>query len=155
MINKLTNLFYKSFLGAWYLEVLIFIDKLKGNKVKLTPGEISQIVREYSQLAEGVKTIKNRVNNLITARNKEEYDKVLREVEDLVLQAGYDKNHPKFKIINSLREKMDLSNKDIKNDTDYAKMIEKRIADYKELHQHIEKRKALREARKANNGRRN
>ena len=47
---------------------------------------------------------------------------------------------------------MDFSNQDIKNDTDYAKMLNKRVQDYNELHAHINKRNALREARKQKNG---
>jgi len=144
--------FYSSFLGRWYLEFLLLWDRLNTKRERLTPGEISQIIREYSLIGEGVKIMKRNINSTISAKNKEEYHKVLTEVSDLASKAENDPNSSKYKAIESLKSKMDFSNKDVKNDTEYAHMIDRRIKDYEDLHTHIAKRNALREARKQKNG---
>ena len=148
MKSWLVNLFYRSFLGGLYIELLLFLDRRNERRPHLTPGEVSQIIKEHSQITEGVNLIKRNVNSLVG--DTKDYHRVLVEAGDLTLKAT-DNNSSKAQVMNSLRSRMDFSNKDIKTDTDYARMLEKRMKDYDELHSHIEKRKALREARK-NNG---
>jgi hypothetical protein len=150
MKSWLTNLFYRSFLGGLYMEVLLFLDRRSDKQRRhLTPGEVSQIIREHSLLYEGVKVVKRNINSLVT--KEKNLNRVLTEAGDLTLQAT-DNTSSKAQVINSIRSSLDFSNKDIKNDTDYAKMLDKRIRDYDELHSHINKRNALREARKQKNG---
>lgn len=147
------NFFYRSIFGRIYLEFLLFWDNIKPRKrTQLTPGEVSQIIRQYSLLGEGVKTLKRNINSMMAVKSKEEYHKVLTETEDLALKAQLSDSDPKAKIVNELKSKMDFSTKDIKTDTDYAKMLNQRINDYQNLHAHIAKRNAIREARKQKNG---
>jgi hypothetical protein len=148
-VNKLINWFYTTWLGNLYFELLLWLDRRNEKKQLryLTPKEMAQIVRQYSLLGEGVKEVKSKVNTLIASRTKEEYDKVLKEIDDMVTLAEREANDPKAQFASFLKSNMDFSNSDIKNTTDRAKMINKRIDDMKELHKDIEKRRKLRLAR--------
>ena len=110
----------------------------------------SRIIKEYSLVGEGVKEIKQSVNRIVRSKTKEEYDLILKDIEDLAVLAERDPDSPQAKFAQLLRSKGSLAKvKDIENDTDRARMIEKRINDMKELQAHREKRNALRAARKA------
>lgn len=148
IFKKVYNVFY-----GLYLEYLIWQDNRSYKTKKITPKEIAQVIRQYSQTYEGVRVMKRNLREFLS-KDKTHNEKVLEFTEDLVGFGEKEKDHPQVRAINYLKSKMDLSNTDIKTDVDRAKMIEKRIADYKELHEHIAKRKALREARK-NNGKPN
>ncbi len=149
-INKLVNWFYTTWVGNLYFEFLLWRDRQndRASLRYLTPKEIQQIVRQYSILGEGVKEVKGKVNKLVESRTKDEYDKVLREIEDMVSLAERDTNDPKAQFTTFLRSKMDLTPTDIKNVTDRAKMVDRRIKDMKELQEHKVKRDKLRLARK-------
>lgn len=96
-MNKLVNWFYSTWLGGLYFELLLWLDRRNEKKQLryLTPKEMAQIVRQYSILGEGVKEIKSKVNTLIQSRNKEEYDKVLKEIDDMVVLAELKPDDPK------------------------------------------------------------
>jgi hypothetical protein len=151
--NKLVDLFYKSYLGGLYFEILLFVDRVTTKKKFYTPKELAQVVRESSQTIEGVRKIKKAINGAVTSRDsKVNTHEALLMVEDLATLAKRDPSSTQSQTIEFIKNNMDLSNSDIKSDTDKAKMVEKRIDDYKQLHEHIVKRNALREARKNQNG---
>lgn len=155
-LNKLINWFYTTRLGNLYFEFLLWRDRQndRASLRYLTPKEIQQIVRQYSILGEGVKEVKGKVNKLVESRTKEEYDKVLREIEDMVSLAERDTEDPKAQFVTFLKSRMDLTPSDIKSVTDRAKMVERRINDMKELQDHKVKRdliKSIRKAKKDNN----
>lgn len=149
--NKIFNWFYSTWFGDLYFRFLLWKDEQEQkNSIRyLTPKEMAQVIRQYSILGEGVKEMKIKVNSLICSKNKEEYDKVLKQIEDMVTLAERDNNDPKAQFANFLRSKMDLSNSDIKTTTDRAKMVNKRINDMYELQDDKLKRKLLRDIRKA------
>lgn len=150
-MNRIVDWFYTTWLGGLYFELLLWLDRRNDRKQLryLTPKEMAQIVRQYSLLGEGVKEVKHKVNTLISSRTKDEYDKVLKEIDDMVTLAERDANHPTAQFNEFLKSKMDFSNSDIKNTTDRAKMVSKRINDMYELQDDKVKRQLLREIRKA------
>lgn len=149
-MNKLLSKFYGSFLGGLYFEFLLWWDRLKTrrNTRFLTPKEISQVVREYSLLNEGVKDLKSKVNNLVNSTSKEAYNNTLSQIEDML--ALTEKKEANTKFVKSLRQiSISSGNRDIVTHTDMAKMIDKRIEDMKELQNDRAKRQLIREIRKA------
>ncbi len=151
-MNRLIDWFYTTRLGGWYFDFLLWYDRRKERKQirYLTPKEIAQVVRQYSLIGEGVKEVKSKVHTLVQSRTKEEYEKTLSEINDMVLLAERPKDGPQSEVTNFLKSNMDFSNSDIKNTTDRAKMIEKRIGDTYELQEDKLKRAALRAIRTAN-----
>lgn len=148
--NKVKDLFYRSFLGGFYFEFLLWLDRRQDKVKPLSPKEIATIIREHSQINEGVVKAKQNINAKLVMRTKKNYEEYLSQNPDVIPYAEV--SNSKSQVMDYLKSNMDLSNKDIKSDIEHARMIQKRIADYKELHEHIARRKALREARK-NNGR--
>lgn len=150
-MNRIINWFYTTWLGNLYFELLLWLDRRneRKNLRYLTPKEMAQIVRQYSLLGEGVKEVKHKVNTLISSRTKEEYDKVLKEIDDMVTLAERQANDPKAQFATFLKSNMDFSNSDIKNTTDRAKMVDKRIKDMYELQADKVKRQKLRDIRQA------
>jgi ribosomal protein L17 len=116
----------------------------------LTPKEMAQVIRQYSLIGEGVKEVKHKVHALVQSRTKEEYEKTLSEIQDMVTLAERDANAPQSQVTSFLKSNMDFSNSDIKSTTDRAKMVEKRINDMYELQEDKLKRTALRQIRQAN-----
>lgn len=152
---KLRDWFYTTKLGEYYFEFLLWLDRRADRPRYLTPKEVSQVIRQYSLLNEGVGAVKQHVNSLIKAKNKEEYNSALKNIEDLAPLASRQGDATREQYANFLREVyVKKGDVDIATATDKAKMIEQRINDYKELQAHIVKRNAIREARK-NNGKRN
>lgn len=151
-MNKLINWFYTTRLGGLYFDFLLWSDRRKERKQLryLTPKEIAQVVRQYSLIGEGVKEVKSKVHTLVQSRTKEEYEKTLSEINDIVLLAERAENAPQSQVTNFLKSNMDFSNSDIKSTTDRAKMVEKRIGDMYELQEDRLKRAALRAIRTAN-----
>ena len=150
-MSRILNWFYTTWLGNVYFDLLLWIDRRNEKKRirYLTPKEMAQIVRQYSLLGEGVKEVKHKVNTLISSKTKDEYDKVLKEIDDMVTLAERAANDPKAQFASFLKSNMDFSNSDIKNTTDRAKMVDKRIKDMYELQDDKLKRQLLREIRKA------
>ena len=151
ILNNILNKFYGSFLGGFYLEILLWIDKRSSKNDKyLTPNQISQIIRESNKLAEGTLAIKNKVNSLLSSRNKEEYQIRLSEITDLLPLSTYDDvNSSRAKYVDFLKSYAVRHGTDVTTVTDRAKMVEKRIEDMYELQDHIVKRNLLRDLRKA------
>jgi hypothetical protein len=151
IVSKITNWFYTTWLGDLYFRFLLWRDEQnERNKIKyLTPKEMAQVIRQYSILGEGVKEMKSKVNTLIQSKNKDEYDRVLKEIEDMVTLAEREANDPKSQFVHFLKSGMDLSNSDIKSVTDRAKMVDKRINHMYELQSDKVKRQLLRDIRKA------
>jgi len=151
VLHKIKYLFYTSLLGDLYFRYLLWADRRKDRKrlTYLSPKEIQQILREYSLIGEGVKEIKTKVNKLVQSKNSEEYHKVLQEIEDLAVLASRDPKDPKTQFANLLRSKMDLTNIQIKNTTDFAKMIDSRIKDMYNLQEDRLKRQLMRQLRQA------
>lgn len=151
-MNKLINWLYTTWLGNLYFETLLWLDRRdeKKNLRLLSPKEASQIIKQYSLLGDGVKEIKDKVNSLIATKTKEEYNKILKEIDNIISLAERQANDPKSQFVNFLKSNVDFSNKDIKNTTDRAKMVNKRINDMYELQEDKLKRQLIREIRKAN-----
>jgi hypothetical protein len=113
---------------------------------------MAQIIRESSQITDGVILMKQKVNKLVRAKSKEEYQKTLEEIEDLVPYSEEEIGTDRAKFAEILREMyVKKGSKDIVTATDKAKMIDQRIQDMHELHAHINKRNLLREIRSARN----
>jgi len=148
--NSILNWFYTTYVGGLYFDLLLWIDRRTDRPTKfLTPKEMAQITRESSQLTEGVILIKNKINKLVVSKSKEEYNKVLSEIEDMVSHADYERNSDKAKFAHILRQIYVKKGTDIVTMTDRAKMIDQRIQDMGELHSHIIKRNMLRAIRSA------
>lgn len=152
MWNIILNWLYGTVVGGLYFEFLLWLDR-KMNKTPtryLTPKEVAQINREYSKVAEGVVLMKNKVNSLLVSKSKEEYKKVLEEINDLVSYAEEKYDSPKAEFARILQNiYVKKGTKDINTHTEMAKMIDKRIQDTKEMWDHQAKRQLLRDIRKA------
>lgn len=141
------NSIYYWFYGK-YLELLLWLDK-KYPKNTFSSTNLTQIIISSQQLkyTRGMELVKNKINSLVSFKNKKEYERVLKGVEDLVVLA--EDNAERGKMLESLKLTMDLSSKDIKTDLDKAKMIEKRIEDYRKLQNFKVKKELLKRIRKA------
>lgn len=148
MINKLLVWFYGSRLGGWYLELLLWWDKRNEKKTYLTPKEIAQVIREHSHTEAGVIAIKQKVNAIVKAKSKDEYKKILSEIEELIPHADYKDNSPNAQFAEMLRNMYVKKGTDVVTATDRAHMIDTKIQGVYELHAHIEKRTLLRQIRK-------
>lgn len=141
--RKIMDKLYATFLGGLYLEFLLWLDGTRDEKKYLTPKQMAQIVRESSKLAEGTLAIKTKVNSLLSARSKNEYEVRLSEIQDLLPLSEYeDKNSTRATYVNFLRSIGDTTKiVDVENATDRAKMIDKKIEAVYELQRYNEKRK--------------
>lgn len=149
---RLRNWVYSTWIGDLYLSFLIWKDAKVDNGPRfLTPGEAAQIIREYSLLTQGVTKAKKTVNALVASKSKEEYHKVLSELNDMIDLSDYDENdHSRRQFGNVIREiSVKKGNQDIVTPQDKLNMINQRIEDYKELHAHQAKRNLMRQLRKA------
>jgi hypothetical protein len=147
LLDKLLNWFYSTRLGGLYFDFLLWKDRTYNSTQYLTPGEIQQIIKQCNQISEGVEILKRKINNLVTSKSKEEYERVLGEIEDLIPYAARELDPEKEKLM-QLLQKAFKKNIDIVTATDRAKMIDKRINDMYELQRHIEQRNLLRTIRK-------
>lgn len=152
IIYKVRNWIYSTWIGDLYLQFLIWKDSQVSTGPRyLTPKEAATIIREYSLLSEGVTKVKKTVNELVMARSKDEYHRVLSQLNNMIDLSEYDDNdQARRQFGNVIREiSVKKGNQDIVTPQDKLNMIHQRIEDYKELHAHMEKRKLLRELRKA------
>lgn len=74
------------------------------------------------------------------------YEEVLKMLGDSLIALA---NQEKDQKIELLKNIYIYESRDIKSEEDKIKMIDKRIADYKQLHKHVEKRKLARDLRAA------
>lgn len=149
---KVRNWIYSTWIGDLYLKFLIWKDSKASTGPRfLTPKEAATIIKEYSLMAEGVTKVKRTVNQLVVAQSKEEYHRVLSELNNMIDLSEYDDNdEARRNFGNVIREiSVKKGNQDIVTPQDKLVMIHQRIEDYKELHAHMEKRKLFRELRKA------
>lgn len=148
-MNRLLHWFYSTWLGGKYLEFLLWIDEQNEPQRVITPQEVQQIVIQAQQLLyrEGVANIKRRVNSIVNAKTKEEYDEKLKQLEDLMPLAEREDDKLK-EMKQALFRAYVKTGKDIKNSKDHARMIEQKIEDTKRLWKHKEKRELLRKIRK-------
>lgn len=139
-MSKISNWFYGTTVGGWYFELLLWLDRkqTRANLKQLTPGEISTVVQQKSLIADGVSAIGRKVNKIKNLNT-----------EDLVPLAAYDTTSSRFQVVETLKSRMDLSNVDIKNDTDKAKMIDKRIQDMNDLQAYTIRRNLVKDIRAA------
>jgi hypothetical protein len=153
LYNSVVGWFYTTYLGGLYFEVLLWIDRKFDKPSRyLTPREMATIVRESSQITEGIVMMKQKVNQLVRAKSKDEYQKLLVEIEDLVPFSEKDTESDRAKFAYILRDMyVKKGNKDVVTSTDKAKMIDQRIQDMYQLHDHIAKRSLLRAIRSARN----
>lgn len=132
-----------------YLNFLLWWDSNVTSKQNRYINPHTQAIVQQAQqmkLAEGVNNIKYNVNKLVKSRTEEEYKRVLDELKDLT-ELAKDDNIDKEKMFQALRKAYDFSNKDIKSQTDKAKMVKKRVSDYNELKRHKLSRELIRKAR--------
>lgn len=148
-MNNILRWFYSSKIGGLYFEFLLWLDRKTSKPRYMTPGAIAQVVRESHKISEGIKQVKNKVNALTQTRTKDEYNKVLGELEDLMQLAEYDKNSDRAAFIALLKSMDNGKIVDVETNTEKAKMIERRINDHKELWAHKEKRDLIRKIRQA------
>lgn len=150
VFNNITNWFYGTYLGGLYFEFLLWLDRRNKPSKLLTPKEMAQIVRESNKTYDGVSELKSKVRSLVESNTSEEYHKTMCEIEDMMSLSYGDPNSDKAKFASLLRNTYDLKKiVDIENNTERAKMVDKRIEDMHELHNHIAKRNLLREIRSA------
>lgn len=149
MLNKIVYWFYGTWLGGKYLEFLLWKDEQNGPERVVTPVEVQQIVIQAQQMLyrEGISKIKNHVNSIVNSKSKEEYETKLKELEDLIPFAERDDSKLK-EVKAALFGAYVKRDKDIKNSKDFAKMIDQKIEDTKQLWKHKEKRDMLRAIRK-------
>jgi uncharacterized protein (UPF0264 family) len=149
--DSILSWFYTTYVGGLYFDLLLWVDRRFNTTTRyLTPKEMAQIVRESSQVTEGVNIIKQKVNKLVASKSKEEYDKVLSEIDNMVSYAEREWNSDRAKFADILRQvHVKKGNIDIVTDTDKAKMVDQRIQDMYQLHDHIDKRNLLRGIRSA------
>lgn len=146
------NKFYNSRIGGLYLEVLLWWDYRFGPDAPFRASPdftVAQIVRNAQMIAytRGMKNLKSKINDLAFTKDKEEYNKVLQEVQNLVALA--EETDPSKIKRSELLKNMYVykGGKDIRNDTEKAKMIQQRIRDFKQLQNHKASRQILREIR--------
>ena len=151
-MNKFLNWFYCTTVGGLYFDFLLWLDRIKfkrDNKKYYINPATKNIVLEAQKLKmmQGISTIKRKVNTLIKSKTKEEYEANLEELKDLTALAD-DANPELKKMKEALYEVWVFKGKDIKTNTDKAKMVDRRIQHYKELHEHKRKREEIRKKRK-------
>jgi hypothetical protein len=150
LIDKMLKRFYTSWLGNLYFEYLLWQDRknsIEEFSTDLSTIEINITKENYEK---ALKKIKTKVNEkLIRCATTEEAEKLMIELNELLQYATKTQDVEKIKMIETMKLAYVYRDKDIRTDTDKAKMIEKRIGHFKELHCHIEKRKLLRKIRKA------
>jgi len=161
LLSKFFNWFSGTWLGGLYFNFLLWLDSLQGSENSIgslfgnsnfsSNKEVTRAVLELRQIAyrEGVGKIKCKVNSLVSSKTKEEYNKTLGEIEDLI-EFAKETDPNKLEMIRILRSAAIFTGgQDIKTHTDRAKMVDKRIGHFRELHSHIESRRLLRTIRQA------
>lgn len=141
--------FYTTFLGELYFRYLLWQDHRKFKKdIKNLNLSVQQVLinRQSELYRQGIKKIKNKVNNLVASKTPEEYDRVLKELGDLTSLSVSDKLDPG---VNALYQAYVKKDSDIKTDTDMARMVEERIQHHKERWKFQEEKQLVRQIRKA------
>ena len=152
-MNRFLTWFYCTTVGGLYFDFLLWVDRVKfrrENKKKYLNPATKNIVMQMQKIkiAQGVGNIKRKVGELTASSTKEEYEKVLDELKELMPLA--EDNRPELKKMKKALYEVWVfkGGKDIRSTTDRAKMVDRRIQHYKELHEHKIKREEIRKQRK-------
>lgn len=143
--------FYDTWLGSLVLRFQEWLDSFKENTATINYYEVGKIIREQSKMsiAEGVKLVKIEVNKLVNCKTKEEYDRVLLNIENLIDLAN-NNDERAMKLKEALYKIcVKKGGRDITSAKQMREVIKQRIQDYKELQEHTLKRQLLRKLRKA------
>lgn len=150
--RKLQTLLVNSWFGSLYLNYLIWRqtkENMQKYETAIGSKPVNQIIREYNLIAQGVSKVKRTVNNLIGKREAQEYHKVLSTIDNMVDLAQHEEGSGQSELAKITRQiAVKKGNVDIATPQEKLSMINKRIDDMKELHEHIEKRNKLRQLRK-------
>lgn len=151
MRKEIKKYFLTSIFGLWYYSILLWWDRIKfKQELKNRPSIVTNKIiynAVKAQYNEGINKVKREVAKLIKSPSKGEYEGILKNINELLDLA---KNEQREEI-EALKKVYLYKDKDIKSDTDQAKMVTERINHYKDLHKHIEERNKIRAERK-NNG---
>lgn len=149
MIKYLKRLFYTSIFGRFYFEFLLWLDRRVAKKE--TKQYLNNIRIEINATREKYEKALCKIKSKVNEEAKESnHHKVLKVKGDLVSIAEEEEDEflkKRAEIMKSAIVKK--GDKDIKSDTDMAKMVESRINDYKALHKDIAMRQLLRRIRQA------
>jgi hypothetical protein len=133
------------YIRSLYFYYLLWVDSRKAKKhLKKHPQPVIMYNRVQAQYEEGLKSIKKHINSLVQTNNKEEYDLVLKNIDNLLL---FSRKQSEPEYLKAMEKAWIYKDKDVKSSLDKAKMIEKRIIDFEELKRHKEKREAIRRLR--------
>ena len=92
--------------------------------------------------------MKRRIHEAVSAKTKDEYDRALKNIENMIDLAKADETEV-TKLRDSLyRAYVRTGGKDISTSAEHAKMLNQRINDKKELWEHQAKRQMMRDIRK-------
>lgn len=148
---KFKDWFYGTWLGGKYLELLLWLDEVNStDDIRyLTPKEMAQIIRESSKISEGTVLMKQNINKLVASKDKNEYHKVLSEIDELIQFAqGDDKSVQGHFAAIARQMYVKKGSQDIVTATDRAKMIDQRIQDMYELQEQRARQGMWRQIRK-------
>jgi len=152
-MKKLKHLFYTSIFGEWYFLFLLWVEDQRIKKKRnysLSDNYVPNIIKNDVQMKyeHGVGNIKRKIQDISKKTNKNIIE-ILENQPNLINLATDEDNYNKEEYIQRLREVYIYKNKDIRNNTDKAKMINKRIKDFDKLKLSKEKRNLSRKIRLA------
>lgn len=138
-----------------YLEIVFFLDKKKLEKALDREFQITSMGGMYQiyqndterKYAEGIALVKNKVNSAVKSKSKEEYERVLKEISDLIILSN--EETPSQRALRKALEKLYAPKEKSKK-----AMIRDRIQHYEELREYNQERtliKKIKQARKDNN----
>ena len=148
-MNRFWQWFYGTWLGGRYLEFLLWKDEQNETARVIDLTEARIVVQAQKLLyREAIGKVKRHVNEVVNAKNKEEYHSKLKQIEDLIPLAEREQDsYREFQA--AIASAYVRKGSDRNNATDHAKMIDQRINDFKELREHKAKRQLLRDIRAA------
>jgi len=143
-VKSIKKLFYTSFLGNIYFNILLWYDNFierRQRRKNLPNFTTKQIIKQTNQMYYdiGIKQIKTKINTLTKTATKEEYERVLSELKELLSLAAL-APEDKQELSDILYKVAVKKGKDINNDIELAKMVNTRISHFNELQQHKIKR---------------
>lgn len=153
MLAKIKKFLYSSWLGGLYFDFLLWIDRKKFEKERYYEKAADhRIVYNATKAAytEGLKRVKDKVRNNIKAGAVGDNERFMEETGELLHLAKNEHTSAHAETLKLFIKK----DKDIKNPTDMARMVDQRINDYYELQRFNEERaliKAIKKAKKENN----
>jgi len=135
--KKIRSIFYNSFLGEIYIRIVLWWDyrKFRLELKRRPPREAASIVMSMSQMyyTEGLRGMRDKVHKLVNTKDSEEFDKGMKELDDFIALADNTKNKGDIEAAKLWKVMLVNTGADIKNEEAKTRMIQGRIADYKEL----------------------